>query len=438
MLHFLLRMYGSVVPRCLPLALLAGAEAAIARHYINFHVEGEDPVWQHPYSMAMFGTVLGFSLVMRIQIAYQRYWEGASNCHRASCKLVDAAIQLFAFDEVSMNGFEDSGLAFRVSLIHLISLMFAVNGVDMRQDDYLFERTDMMPTLSKKDPFKFPMLSAAPETAQVSREWGGAKWSKEQQKSLTCVRSHQHWLGVATIKEDKWASGAFNSSEWMLKRGQLSALQYVGQTVFLVGSNLTKQELATANSFDVLGGVSQSERVVLAETPPGERVYLVHSWIIREVTLRQKAGGLDISPPLLSRTYHLLSEGLQACEDAFKIASVEFPFPIRQLIGFLILLFQGMAPLCIAAFMSSLPLVAILSFFVSLGYVALNETARELEMPFGVLANDLRARLYHRRLNSMLARLLDLWIPSFFEDETGEVDDDTWREESLGGDEQRT
>lgn len=172
MLHFLLRMYGSVVPRCLPLALLAGAEAAIARHYINFHVEGEDPVWQHPYSMAMFGTVLGFSLVMRIQIAYQRYWEGASNCHRASCKLVDAAIQLFAFDEVSMNGFEDSGLAFRVSLIHLISLMFAVNGVDMRQDDYLFERTDMMPTLSKKDPFKFRMQPSRTSGKQQMRESG--------------------------------------------------------------------------------------------------------------------------------------------------------------------------------------------------------------------------------------------------------------------------
>jgi hypothetical protein len=46
-------------------------------------------------------------------------------------------------------------------------------------------------------------------------------------------------------------------------------------------------------------------------------------------------------------------------------------------------------PQCISAFIESTPLVAIICFFVLLGYVALNETARELEQPFGLGANDL-------------------------------------------------
>ena len=44
--------------------------------------------------------------------------------------------------------------------------------------------------------------------------------------------------------------------------------------------------------------------------------------------------------------------------------------------------FTLLAPYCIAAFINSVALVAVLCFFVCLGYVALNETAGELENPF--------------------------------------------------------
>ena len=44
-------------------------------------------------------------------------------------------------------------------------------------------------------------------------------------------------------------------------------------------------------------------------------------------------------------------------------------------------------------------------------YVALNETARELEMPFGLDANDLALTLYQKEFNQKLAQLLDLTIP---------------------------
>ena len=57
-------------------------------------------VWRHPYALHVFGMVLGFSLVMRIQIAYQRFWEGATQCHLAGAKWADAVMQVFAFDEV--------------------------------------------------------------------------------------------------------------------------------------------------------------------------------------------------------------------------------------------------------------------------------------------------------------------------------------------------
>jgi len=52
-----------------------------------------------------------------------------------------------------------------------------------------------------------------------------------------------------------------------------------------------------------------------------------------------------------------------------------------------------------------------ISFFVLLGYVALNETARELEQPFGLDANDLMQTHWQKDFNAKLAGLLDLSMP---------------------------
>ena len=56
-------------------------------------------------------------------------------------------------------------------------------------------------------------------------------------------------------------------------------------------------------------------------------------------------------------------------------------------------------------------LVATLSFFVCLGYMALNEAARELEHPFGLGANHLPVVAYQEGFNSKIARLLELSQP---------------------------
>ena len=61
--------------------------------------------------------------------------------------------------------------------------------------------------------------------------------------------------------------------------------------------------------------------------------------------------------------------------------------------------------------MDSAFLVGGLSFFVCLGYSALNETAIELEHPFGLGANHLALTAYQRQFNSKLARLFDQTIP---------------------------
>ena len=108
------QVYGSVIPRCLLHATFGAVLGGLLKGFSSELVE-EKETWLHPYSLHVFATVLGFSLVMRIQapppllvplqptlfhcaslsiqIAYGRLWEGASQCHQASSKWADAVMQ---------------------------------------------------------------------------------------------------------------------------------------------------------------------------------------------------------------------------------------------------------------------------------------------------------------------------------------------------------
>ena len=145
------RLYGSVLPRCIIQAILGGVAGGLMEYYEWSAVE-HDVVWRHPYALHVFSLVLGFSLVMRIQIAYQRFWEGATQCALAAAKWTDACMQVFAFDEASPDAFEESGLEFRFLILHYASLMHACALIDMRQDD---ARGAAELTILREDPFLF-------------------------------------------------------------------------------------------------------------------------------------------------------------------------------------------------------------------------------------------------------------------------------------------
>jgi hypothetical protein len=107
-----------------------------------------------------------------------------------------------------------------------------------------------------------------------------------------------------------------------LKRGSVSRLEYVRSVVFAAGSAKGVRELAINNSFEVLGGVSDMEVNMLQAIRPGDRAFRVQTWLVRMMTDRLRAGGLAIPPPLLSRTYQVLSDGTAAATQARKVCGV--------------------------------------------------------------------------------------------------------------------
>ena len=52
------------------------------------------------YAMQLFGVVFGFLSVTRLNMSYQRYWEGISKIKDMYSKWGDACVQAIAFDRV--------------------------------------------------------------------------------------------------------------------------------------------------------------------------------------------------------------------------------------------------------------------------------------------------------------------------------------------------
>ena len=582
----LFRIYGSVMPRSLLWACLASLEGALldaSGWQLFTYRTGPSgspalELWHHPYTVNVVGMVIGYVLVMRVQVAYQRFWEGVTTIMQCSSKMGDGVLQLLTFDEVRKGGgppvFDEKAFAFRMQIIHLCSLFHAVALLDCRGDD---EFVQSQLTLNREDPYLFRLhptedqhLHVSPDgretdlrvvgqrvprvpmqkiiaarramsaAAGLEVDEDGKPSAKGQGSDTSCfncisaVESMEMGVQPVSVRQSlqreltRRASTALARSR-KLRSGQglvhcgdddsvhrgrnfcsasdddsvhrgrnfcaanqddsvhrghkfcsasdddsvhrghnfctltgspgacrsggsgvaitidgggdlagggdqglpetsgdrkrkkvittpkreigTSACEYFFATILLRPSKLALDKLARSNCFDVVGGVTDVEVGRLRAVPADERPFMVMTWVYRVIAARLGDGGLGIPTPLLSRTYEVLSASTAAATQAHKLSATPFPFPLRQLLGLLLLVFQIIVPMVLAAFVDSPPLVAVLCFFVMLGYWSLNETAIELEHPFGLGANHLPVVAYQSSFNAKLARALDVTVP---------------------------
>ena len=202
-LRDLFRVFGSVLPRTLVWAVLGAIEGAIcdlsdsdlfqfrnvgcpAQHFAlgrmpsclpsyvcHPHSPPSHPhsvltqgpkgnglleLWHHPWSLHVYGMVIGFALVMRVQIAYARFWEGATILRQCTVKLTSAALQILSFDEVGTKAFDESGLKFRIEMVHYASLFHALVLLDVRGDELLADEI----ALNRADPYLFALKPKDP------------------------------------------------------------------------------------------------------------------------------------------------------------------------------------------------------------------------------------------------------------------------------------
>jgi len=113
-----------------------------------------------------------------------------------------------------------------------------------------------------------------------------------------------------------------------------------------------------------------------------------------------------IEPPILSRVYNQLGNGIVSLNNARKITEFPIPFPLAQMITFMLLFHWLITAFICAASVERSFWAGILSFIVTFSFHSINYIAMELEMPFGDDANDLPLYEMQADLNASIKSLM--------------------------------
>jgi len=149
------------------------------------------------------------------------------------------------------------------------------------------------------------------------------------------------------------------------------------------------------------------------ENNPGCAVLATANRVIRSVSTRQRAGGLSVPPPIVSRVFQELSNGLLAYNSALKMKEVPVPFAFVYCNTLMLHFFIFIAPAAVGIFSSSSSntywtsvLAFVLSFFINSTFTAMWLVANELEDPFGIEPNDIPMMSFHNEFCCNLQGLL--------------------------------
>merc|ERR1719217_1326258 len=98
--------------------------------------------------------------------------------------------------------------------------------------------------------------------------------------------------------------------------------------------------------------------------------------------IQHQRGVLNAPPPILSRVFQELSNGIVGLNNARKIVDFPFPFPFAQMITCMLLLHWLFTPLLTALLFKHWLWCSMLCFVTVLVFWSLNYVATEIEVPF--------------------------------------------------------
>lgn len=167
---------------------------------------------------------------------------------------------------------------------------------------------------------------------------------------------------------------------------------------YFEGEDLFNQELFTADEVEFFH-----------EVP--DMVHSQISRIVRAITTRQAAGGIKAPPPIVSRVFQELSNGVLAYNNACKLKEVPVPFALVHFNALLLMFFVLTSPLVVSCFTGHPIMSIVTSCLITSGFASLWLVANELEDPFGYDANDIEMKQYHEEFKSALkSSLVRPWL----------------------------
>eukprot|EP00929_Paragymnodinium_shiwhaense_P028061 TRINITY_DN16343_c0_g1_i2.p1 TRINITY_DN16343_c0_g1~~TRINITY_DN16343_c0_g1_i2.p1 ORF type:complete len:477 (-),score=76.97 TRINITY_DN16343_c0_g1_i2:327-1757(-) len=184
----------------------------------------------------------------------------------------------------------------------------------------------------------------------------------------------------------------------------------------LFSASLEAISTETEIDFSTLGdfGISEDHLEYLTRAP--DKVEVLLNWVQRLVVMNHHTGILTIPPPILSRVFQELGNGIREFQGARRIEQYPFPFPYAQAISVFLLLNWILLPLIAAYFMPNTVGAAVLTFCTTFAVWSITYIAAELEMPFGDDPNDLPLMSLQEEFNESLRMLMHPMtqsLPSF-------------------------
>eukprot|EP00929_Paragymnodinium_shiwhaense_P077938 TRINITY_DN4026_c0_g1_i2.p1 TRINITY_DN4026_c0_g1~~TRINITY_DN4026_c0_g1_i2.p1 ORF type:complete len:586 (-),score=102.28 TRINITY_DN4026_c0_g1_i2:47-1804(-) len=326
------------------------------------------PQFPHHYGMHALGAVIGFAVVFRTSLAWNRYWEACSQLQFMYCKWADAFMQIYAFIAVSVakcDGNTADGKAKKERLRN------AVDSIEYY--------------LSLMSAMAASRLSHGDNQRMECRAEDGLPW-----RHRIALREH--------LREQCEGEGDFQSAMPLLKWRRVERHSVLGEDAFPGTDETPMSELVfTLNQ----GQPTEEEMSILSNS--SDRVSVTMYWTLHEIA--KITGDVTIPPPIQSRIFQELSNGMLGFSQALKIADIPFPFPYAQLLALELLAFCLFIPVYVAFFTQSLIAGPIVSFFLFQGIWGLNEVAKELENPFGSDVNDINLVDYHSRFVDLLVEV---------------------------------
>lgn len=246
-------------------------------------------VFGNPIPYQVFASMVGFALVFRTNVAYNRYWEGLTNFRNTSVKWGDCASMILGFDaHTKTDEAKATREKFSAFVVHRISLLHALACAHLRREVEL--------RLSDKS------APASPIDAQIFSYDEG--FTRRESIEGRCCLSTSFLVRLLCSCGNFWRACRHSTSRY--------------------------EEHLARTPLQVLGGVSTDERAYLGRLDSEARVNAVFAQIGAMCNRRRAAGGVQVDPPVLARFHHELCNGMQGFQQACKLEDTPFPFPYAQ------------------------------------------------------------------------------------------------------------
>lgn len=395
-LRILLQVEGGVLWRTLPRGIFVGAATLGFACWIRFF---DDSFWKptisNTWAAKIFGTAISFAIVYRTRISWARYWEAASDVHFMFSKWSDAFIQLISFiataekrlkklppDDKTTSLLREFR-AFRHRLAHDFSLLSALA-------THRLTHGDLGRMKRRSDSYSGRHCVTARTLCKLWRHWDDLIVSKELLRYRD--RDEMDCMPIFKVMELHGDKVSVSSPAKVKSMASFT-------------SSMSDLELRFPSDLVILGKVSKEETSELdgvlnptvgsSEQVQPDRVNMVMGWINEDIN--ELVPIVGIPPPIMSRCYQELSNGMLGCTQATKMADIPFPFPFLQLMELLLICYTCLVPIYAANFTGGVFSSPFLATIVTMAFWSLSEISRELETPFAFGPNQLPVVEFHER-----------------------------------------